>query len=125
MLLAMARAQAEEPLRAEVADPAPAAGGLAQLYECPAEFPVDCDTYCCEAGHYCTADGGCCPYGTYASGDGYCVPEGHPYCGNGKYCYPGDTIACGSTGQCYLGARDAVDAGCPVWDHVVCGSPVQ
>lgn len=104
--------------------PAAVAGPLqlAQGGECPAGYPVDCGDYCCPAGNYCT-DGGCCPNGTWDSGDGYCIPDGHPYCGDGKYCNPGDTIAC--RGYCYRGAREAVEDGCPVSEHIVCGGPVQ
>lgn len=96
---------------------------LVQSDACPADYPVECDTYCCEAGSYCSSGDGCCPYGTWDSGDGYCVPDGHPYCGEGKYCDPGDTIACGGT--CYLGADEAVEDGCPVSEHIVCGAPAE
>jgi hypothetical protein len=95
---------------------------LVQGDACPADYPVDCGTFCCEAGSYCTGDG-CCPEGTWDSGDGYCIPDGHPYCGDGKYCDPGDAIAC--RGICYTGAGDAVENGCPVSEHLICGGPAQ
>ena len=93
------------------------------LGECPAAYPVDCGTYCCESGSYCTGDEGCCPNGTWDSGDGYCIPDGHPYCGDGKFCSPGNTIAC--RGTCYSGAREAVEDGCPVSEQIVCGAPAR
>lgn len=100
-----------------------AAANAAPLRLAQGECPVDCGTYCCEAGSYCAGGDGCCPDGTWDTGDGYCVPDGYPYCGDGKYCNPGDTISCG--GNCYRGARDAVDAGCLVSQHIVCGGPAQ
>lgn len=94
----------------------------AELQQAQSECSVDCGSYCCEAGSYCTG-GGCCPDGTWDTGDGYCIPDGYPYCGSGKYCSPGDTIACG--GRCYRDAREAAEAGCPVSEHIVCSSPVE
>lgn len=90
--------------------------------ECPDGYPVDCGSYCCGANSYCSGSG-CCPNGTWDSGDGYCVPDGHSYCGDGKYCDASDTIVC--AGTCYSDAGQAVDDGCPVSEHIVCGSPVQ
>lgn len=96
---------------------------LVQANACPTDFPVDCGAYCCAAGSYCTDGDGCCPDGTWDSGDGYCIPDKHPYCGDGKYCDPGDAISCG--GNCYRGASDAIEDGCPVSQHIVCGGPAR
>ena len=89
--------------------------------DCPSGYPVNCGSYCCQAGHTCCA-GKCCSPGWTCCGDGTCCPQGYPNCcPNGRCCPAQAPIWCGGT--CYRNQYDAQQNGCTNW--VMCGAPVR
>ena len=98
--------------------------------ECPDGYPVDCGSYCCEAGSMCV-DGTCCPSGYPISCGDQCCEAGDT-CIDGICCPPGYTVNCGGY-CCEAGSRccgdyccesgyECVDGGCCPPDYTVnCG----